>query len=146
MTFKTEEDSINYICNYFTSRGWVATPTQNLNQYEHYDITLTRGYNTIWVECKRRNFPKFLYNDAICAAHKYNYFKQAKENNKVDGVILVTLFTDCWCMSNALTPVAIIDRKGAHTTEFGDNRLITNHFAQYNLDRTLNYEVPQQED
>lgn len=139
MVFNTEEDSIQYVCNYFEKKGFVATPTQASNQFCHYDITLTRGDKTIWVECKRRQFQSFLYDDVIIKRNKYDYFLNSKQNNLVDGVIIVTMFTDMFTLSNALCPVGFFDKTTTHTTEFDDKHRHIHHFVRYRQEIKIPY-------
>ena len=140
MTFLTEKESIDFICNYFEKKGFTATPTQQNNKYCHYDIELVREGKKIWLELKRRNFPSWQYGDAVIEEEKYNYFIWSFDQQLVDGVIVVSLFTDCFTLSNALCPVEFFKKKAQHQTEFNDKRLVTKKFVRYNQDIKIKYE------
>lgn len=140
MRFITEKDSIDFICDYFRSKDFIAKPTQDDDQYCPYDIEIVKGGKKIWLELKRRNFPSRQYGDAVIEKDKYNYFIFNKSQHQVDGVIVVSLFTDCFTLSNALCPMEFFEKKASHHTEFNDKRLITKHFVRYNQDIKIPYE------
>lgn len=140
MTFLTEKESIDFICNYFEKKGYTATPTQEDNKYCHYDIELDREGKKIWLELKRRNFPSWQYGDAVIGEEKYNYFIWSKDQQLVDGVIIVSLFSDCFTLSNALHPVEFFKKRAKHKTEFNDKRIVTKKLVRYNQDIKIKYE------
>lgn len=140
MTFNTEKESIDFICNYFEKKGFTATPTQEDNKYCHYDIELARDGKKIWLELKRRYCPSWQYGDAVIGEEKYNYFILSKDQQLVDAVMIINLFTDCFTMSNALKPIGFFDKKAKHHTEFNDKRLVLKHLVRYKQDVKIKYE------
>lgn len=140
MTFNTEKESIDFICNYFRSKGFTATPTQEDNKYCHYDIELARDGKKIWLELKRRNCPSWQYGDVVIEEEKYNYFIWSFDQKLVYGVIIVSLFTDCFTLSNALHPIGFFKKKAKHHTEFNDKSLVLKHLVRYNQDVKILYE------
>lgn len=140
MTFNTEKESIDFICNYFEKKGFTARPTQEDNKYCHYDIELARDGKKIWLELKRRNCPSWKYGDAVIEQNKYNYFTFSKDQKLVDGIMIINLFTDCFTMSNALKPIEFFKKRAQHKTEFNDKRIVLKHLVRYPQEIKIKYE------
>ena len=65
--------------------------------------------------------------------------KDAKEG-KFDYACLVSMFTDCIGISNALAPVDIEQHIGPQTTDFDKKWLVTKKNLTYKLQNKIEYE------
>lgn len=65
--------------------------------------------------------------------------KDVKEG-KFDYACLVSMFTDCIGISNALAPVSVEQHIGPQTTNFNKKRLVTKKNLTYKLQNKIEYE------
>lgn len=140
MKFETEKQSIEYVCDCLASSGYTNIHyTQIDDEFCHYDIWCNAREKKYFLECKRRNFQSDKYGDAIIEETKYNDYITAKNNKEIDGAWVVTLFDDCWTVSNAFTPFKTTEKFVQHTTEFADHTKVLKRFKHYNLDYKFSY-------
>lgn len=141
--FNTESASIQYLIKELTKRGYTDIhATQTANQFEHYDVSATHplGYK-YEMEVKRRYFDSTKYGDTVIEQSKYNKFLNDKWLDNIDGAWVVTMFNDCWTISNALQPIFTSEKEVQHTTEFGDSQKVKKTFMHYKLKQKFNYDT-----
>ena len=113
--------------------------TDTLSQFTHWDIEGTyRGERYIF-ELKNRAHPSTKYGDTAINRDKYEFLIHSPYK-----AILVTFFTDCWCMIDVKSryPDEDIVRYCQHQTRFPDHQIIRKKMVRWKLQnmKLLDYE------
>lgn len=139
MKFSTEQESINYVVDELQDRGWTCNPTQATNKYSYFDIDGVVKGNNYRIEVKRRDMDADKYGDTIIEGYKVNKFNQAIKDNEIKRGYLITLFNDCWTVSDISNPMYSSVKQAQHTTEFDDNRIVDKQFVHYGQHKRFEY-------
>lgn len=128
-TIDGNEGTIWFI-NYLTRKGF-----KDLHKTDKYCRWDVEGYykDEKWCfELKNRSFPSFTYGDVFLNKDKYDYLV----NECPYKTVLVTFFTDVWCMINLKlkSPQEIIHQKCKHQTVFDDHRVIDKEIVKWYID------------
>lgn len=108
--------------------------TDIISQYTHWDLEATHKGERYVFELKNRTFPSTKYNDTAINYDKYKYLLDCPYHS-----VLVTFWTDCWCMIDikSCKPDSDINRVCPHQTRFRDHTLINKHMVAWNIQNKI---------
>lgn len=134
------DEGKKWITDFLTSRGYTVVDTDTVSKYMHFDLLVTKGNRTIWMELKNRDIPSTRYSDVEINSDKYNFLMGAP-----DKAVLVYFFSDKWCMVDVKkTPYTRKYMKLAKHSHCWDTRKEMKEFILWDINecniRLLEYE------
>lgn len=129
-----------YFISWLESKGFTdIIDTDTLSQFTHWDIEATYKGERFIFELKNRNHPSTKYEDTAINKDKYDHLLSSPYK-----AILVTFFTDCWCMIDIKSkrPDSFFHRMCPLQTRFQDHHLIKKEMVSWSIHnmKTLSYD------
>ena len=113
--------------------------TDSISQYYHWDVEAKYGEDRYIFELKNRTFESTKYNDTAINYDKYEHLIHSPYK-----AILVTFFTDCWCMIDVKSkkPDSFFYKMCPHQTRFQDHHLMKKEMVSWKIQnmKMLDYE------
>ena len=113
--------------------------TDTLSQFTHWDVEGTYKGERYIFELKNRTHPSTKYGDTAINKDKYEYLIHSPYK-----AILITFFTDCWCMIDVKSryPDSFFHRMCPHQTRFQDHHLMKKEMVSWSIQnmKMLDYE------
>lgn len=106
------------------------TDTDSISQYCHWDVEAKYGENRYIFELKNRTHPSTKYGDTAINKDKYEYLIHSPYK-----AILITFFTDCWCMIDVKSryPDSFFYKMCPHQTRFQDHHLMKKEMVSWSI-------------
>ena len=120
-----------YFISWLRDRGFEdIIDTDTLSQFTHWDIEGTYKGDKFIFELKNRTHLSTKYGDTTINKDKYEYLIHSPYK-----VILVTFFTDCWCMIDVKSkkPDSFFHRMCPHQTRFQDHHLMKKEMVSWSI-------------
>lgn len=129
-----------YFISWLKRNGFTdIVDTDTLSQFTHWDIEATYQGERLIFELKNRNHLSTKYQDTVINKDKYDHLMSSPHK-----AILVTFFTDCWCMIDIKSrkPDSFFHRMCPHQTRFQDHHLIKKEMVSWSIHnmKTLSYD------
>ena len=104
--------------------------TDTISIYYHWDLEATYKGDKFIFELKNRTHLSTKYGDTTINKDKYEYLIHSPYK-----VILVTFFTDCWCMIDVKSkkPDSFFHRMCPHQTRFQDHHLMKKEMVSWSI-------------
>ena len=104
--------------------------TDTISIYYHWDLEATLNGVRYAFELKNRTHLSTKYGDTTINKDKYEYLIHSPYK-----VILVTFFTDCWCMIDVKSkkPDSFFHRMCPHQTRFQDHHLMKKEMVSWSI-------------
>lgn len=113
--------------------------TDSISQFCHWDVEAKYGNCKYIFELKNRAHPSTKYGDTAINRDKYDYLIHSPYK-----AILVTFFTDCWCMIDVKSryPDSFFYKMCPHQTRFQDHHLMKKEMVSWSIQnmKMLDYE------
>lgn len=113
--------------------------TDSISQYCHWDVEAMYGKEKYIFELKNRTHPSSKYGDTAINKDKYEYLIHSPYK-----AILITFFTDCWCMIDVKSryPDSFFHKMCPHQTRFQDHHLMKKEMVSWSIQnmKMLDYE------
>ena len=106
--------------------------TDTLSQFTHWDVEATYKGEKFCFELKNRTHPSTKYGDTAINGDKYEHLI-----NSPYKAILVTFFTDYWCMIDVkrVEPDSRFHRMCPHQTRFQDHHLMKKEMVSWSIQK-----------
>ena len=129
-----------YFISWLRDRGFTdIIDTDTLSQFTHWDIEGTYKGDKFIFELKNRTHLSTKYGDTTINKDKYEYLIHSPYK-----AILVTFFTDCWCMIDVKSryPDSFFHRMCPYQTRFQDHHLMKKEMVSWKIQnmKMLDYE------
>lgn len=104
--------------------------TDSISQYCHWDVEAKYGNEKYIFELKNRTHPSTKYGDTAINRDKYEYLIHSPYK-----AILITFFTDCWCMIDVKSryPDSFFYKMCPHQTRFQDHHLMKKEMVSWSI-------------
>ena len=120
-----------YFISWLRDRGFTdIIDTDTLSQFTHWDVEGTYKGEKFIFELKNRTHLSTKYGDTAINKDKYEYLIHSPYK-----AILVTFFTDCWCMVDVKSkkPDSFFHRMCPYQTRFQDHRLMKKEMVSWSI-------------
>lgn len=129
--FNELDEGKSWFISFLKDRGFTdIIDTDTLSQFTHWDIEATYKEERYIFELKNRNHPSTKYGDTAINRDKYDYLIHSPHKS-----ILVTFFTDCWCLIDIKSrrPDSTFNRMCPHQTRFQDHHLMQKEMVSWSI-------------
>ena len=120
-----------YFISWLRDRGFEdIIDTDTLSQFTHWDIEGTYKGERYIFELKNRTHPSSKYGDTAINKDKYEYLIHSPYK-----AILITFFTDCWCMIDVKSkkPDSFFHKMCPYQTRFQDHHLMKKEMVSWSI-------------
>ena len=129
--FEDLDEGKIYFISWLRDKGFTdIIDTDTLSQFTHWDIEGTYKGEKFIFELKNRTHKSTKYGDTAINKDKYEYLIHSPYK-----AILVTFFTDCWCMIDVKSkkPDSFFHRMCPHQTRFQDHHLMKKEMVSWSI-------------
>ena len=129
--FEDLDEGTIYFISWLRDKGFTdIIDTDTLSQFTHWDIEGTYKGEKFIFELKNRTHKSTKYGDTAINKDKYDYLIHSPYK-----AILVTFFTDCWCMVDVKSkkPDSFFHRMCPHQTRFQDHHLMKKEMVSWSI-------------
>ena len=129
--FEDLDEGKIYFISWLRDKGFTdIIDTDTLSQFTHWDIEGTYKGEKFIFELKNRTHPSTKYGDTTINRDKYEFLIHSPHK-----AILVTFFTDCWCMVDVKSkkPDSFFHRMCPHQTRFQDHHLMKKEMVSWSI-------------
>ena len=129
--FEDLDEGKIYFISWLRDKGFTdIIDTDTLSQFTHWDIEGTYKGEKFIFELKNRTHKSTKYGDTAINKDKYDYLIHSPYK-----AILVTFFTDCWCMVDVKSkkPDSFFHRMCPHQTRFQDHHLMKKEMVSWSI-------------
>ena len=129
--FEDLDEGKIYFISWLRDKGFTdVIDTDTLSQFTHWDIEGTYKGEKFIFELKNRTHPSTKYGDTTINRDKYEFLIHSPHK-----AILVTFFTDCWCMVDVKSkkPDSFFHRMCPHQTRFQDHHLMKKEMVSWSI-------------
>ena len=129
--FEDLDEGKIYFISWLRDKGFTdIIDTDTLSQFTHWDVEGTYKGERFIFELKNRTHLSTKYGDTAINKDKYEYLIHSPYK-----AILVTFFTDCWCMVDVKSkkPDSFFHRMCPHQTRFQDHHLMKKEMVSWSI-------------
>ena len=129
--FNEMDEGKCWFISWLKSKGFTdIIDTDTLSQFTHWDLEATYKGEKFCFELKNRTHPSTKYGDTAINRDKYEHLI-----NYPHKAILVTFFTDYWCMIDVkrVEPDSCFHRMCPHQTRFQDHHLMKKEMISWSI-------------